>query len=843
FVLPAATFADVDAGDTLNYAVSRADGSPLPIWLSFDPATRTLSGTPGNDDVGTLALKVTARDPAGASASSGFNMNVTNVNDQPTLASPIVDRTVEEESAFNFTVPTSTFADVDAADSFTFTASLADGSSLPAWLSFDPATRVFSGTPRRENVGTSSIRVTATDIGGLSVSDLFELTVTQAPSQTLTGSSGNDALIGGAGDDALDGGPGADTLTGKSGNDSYVVDNVSDVVVENPNEGTDTVLSSVGHTLSANVENLTLTGTASINGTGNSLNNILAGNSAANVLAGGGGNDTYFVGSGDTVIENANEGTDTVNSSVAYTLGANLENLTLTGTASIAGTGNGLPNVINGNTGDNVLNGGAGADSMSGGIGNDAYVVDNIGDIVVENSSEGTDSVLSSVTCVLSGNVENLILTGNASINGTGNALDNVLTGNFGANVLNGEAGTDVLVGAGGTDTLIGGTGDDNYVVIDNSSTLIENVNEGTDTVQSFVTHSLGANFENLTLLGSAAINGTGNSLNNILAGNSAKNTLSGKAGDDIYIIAGTDVVSEVANEGIDLVKIGSTYTLGANVEALNLTGTSALNGTGNTLANLLIGNSAVNTLNGSGGNDLLQGLGGNDALTDTSGNHLFDGGLGADTLTGGAGNELFIGGAGNDTITSGSGADLIAFNRGDGADTLNASTGADNTVSLGGGIKYADLTFSKGGNNLILNAGTGESVTFKDWYVGTSNKSVVTLQMVAEAMSDFDAAGSDPLKDDKIETFDFDGLVDRFDQSGVVSNWSLSNALLDFHISGSDTEALGGDLAYQYGKNTSLTGIGYGAAQGLVGSSQFGTAPQTLQPLTSLQEGVVKLA
>jgi Ca2+-binding RTX toxin-like protein len=127
----------------------------------------------------------------------------------------------------------------------------------------------------------------------------------------------------------------------------------------------------VTHTLAANVENLTLTGTAAINGTGNALDNVLTGNSAANVLTGGAGNDTYVVGTGDTVTENVNEGTDTVQSSVTWTLGNNLENLTLTGTSAINGTGNSLNNVLTGNSGNNTLTGAAGNDTLSGGLGND----------------------------------------------------------------------------------------------------------------------------------------------------------------------------------------------------------------------------------------------------------------------------------------------------------------------------------------------------------------------------------------------------------------------------------------------------------------------------------------
>ncbi|MBC7945183.1 MAG: hypothetical protein H7X91_07985 [Burkholderiales bacterium] len=258
--------------------------------------------------------------------------------------------------------------------------------------------------------------------------------------------------------------------------------------------------------------------------------------------------------------------------------------------------------------------------------------------------------------------------------------------------------------------------------------------------------------------------------------------------------------------------------------------------------ADLLIGGLDNDRLEGDGDVDILQGGDGNDTLIDGLSNNVFDGGAGKDDLTGGAGNELFIGGTGNDIIGTGLGADIIAVNRGGGRDIVSGSADPGDTLSLGGGIGYEDLFLSKRGKDLVFDLGNGDRITFDDWYA-SSSKSVVNLQVVAESMAAFDSAGSDPLKDDKLEQFDFAGLVERFDQSRVVSDWAVSNALLDFHLGGSDTEALGGDLAYQYGRNGSLAGIGSQAAQAIIAQPQFGVGAQSLQPLASLQQGTVKLA
>ncbi|MBI3896877.1 MAG: putative Ig domain-containing protein [Gammaproteobacteria bacterium] len=622
YQVPINTFGDIDIGDTLTFAATLSDGSVLPVWLIFNAATRTFSGTPGNSNVGSFDIRVVATDSGGASVADVFHLTVNNVNDAPTLTNPVADQIGQEGTSFTYTVPVNSFSDVDIGDTLTFSASRSDGSALPSWLAFNSATRTFSGTPGSADAGTYSLRVTATDTASASVSDIFVVTIADVPSgpilgtsgdDALTGTSGNDelrglagndTLTGNAGDDLLDGGTGVDSMTGGSGNDTYIVDDAGDIVTEGSSGGTDTVQASVTYTLTTNVENLTLTGTNAINGTGNTLANVITGNSANNSLSGSSGNDTLY-----------------------------------------------------GMGGDDSLNGGTGNDTMIGGIGNDTYTVDSTSDIVTENAGEGTDKVNSSVTYTLTNDVENLTLTGSTAINGTGNALDNILTGNSANNTLTGNAGNDTLDGGNGSDTMTGGTGNDTYVVTSTGDIVTENANEGIDTVQSSITYTLGTNLENLTLTGATAVNGTGNALDNILTGNTANNTLTGNAGndtldgktgsdtlkggtgDDTYIVDSTgDIVTELANEGTDTVVSAITYTLGANVENLTLSTAANLNATGNTLNNTLTGNSGNNTLTGLGGDDIyLVNLGsGQDVVIDSAGNDSvrFGNGVVASDLT-----------------------------------------------------------------------------------------------------------------------------------------------------------------------------------------------------------------
>jgi Ca2+-binding RTX toxin-like protein len=437
---------------------------------------------------------------------------------------------------------------------------------------------------------------------------------------------------------------------------------------------------------------------------GTTAADTLAGTAGPDILTGGSGNDVYYVGVSDTVVEAANGGVDTVNASVSYTLTANVENLTLTGTSGLSGTGNSLNNVITGNSAGNLLSGGGGVDTLIGGGGNDIYELNSSADTVVEAAGGGTDTVDIAASYTLGANVENLSLTGTAAITGTGNELANSLIGNSGANTLIGLAGNDTLNGGPGIDQLVGGTGDDTYVLGSDADIVVEAAGQGIDTVTSAISYTLPDNVENLTLTSSSAVSGTGNALANVLTGNSVATTLTGGdgddtlnggggvdrlvggAGNDTYVLGSdADVVVESAGQGTDTVTTSMSYTLGANVENLTLTGTYAANGYGNTLANVITGNGAANSLVG---------------------------GAGADTLIGGAGADTLTGGLGDDSLTGGSGADVFVFAKGDGHDVITDFGNGADVLNLSSYLNAGYTpTLVLSGSDTLVQFSTGEYV------------------------------------------------------------------------------------------------------------------------------------
>ena len=520
----------------------------------------------------------------------------------------------------------------------------------------------------------------------------------------LFGDSGNDVLTSFGGSDTLDGGAGNDTAVGGAGDDTYFVDSSADVITEMAAQGHDVVFSSASHfTLSANAEDLTLTGGADISGTGNVLANVVTGNGGDNTLdggtnttglggdtlVGGVGDDTFFLHNvSDVVSENGGEGTDTVviayNSATGVTTIidlqndpnlANVENVRITGTGlfNINGdandnalTGNASTNTLTGNGGDDTLNGGAGADHMVGGAGDDSFFVDNAGDVIV--SGGGADTVIDQMTSgtfTLASGIDTLVMqAGTAALSVTGNGEGDTITGNAGANVLN--AGVSI---SDAISTLTGGAGNDTFI-IDNTSDIIESTAGtagGTDVVISSVGYTLAVNVEKLVLTGTSNIDGDGNALNNIIVGNSGNNTLYGGGGTDtLQGGAGNDtyIVDVVAISGLIKIPAVVTDTGGNDTMVLQSPADLALNATatltlGTGLENFDISQTHASHIN-------LTGTTGNNILTGNDWDNTLNGMTGVDTLVGGDGNDTYILGNAADTVTEtgavGSASDTVVI-------------------------------------------------------------------------------------------------------------------------------------------------------------------------------------
>ena len=397
-------------------------------------------------------------------------------------------------------------------------------------------------------------------------------------------------------------------------------------------------------------------------------------------------------------------------------------NLTL-GTANhlgqyylLGGLGNDILNgsagveTLNGGDGNDTLNGGAGSDTHDGGNGIEtASYADASGSVKVNllwTSAQNTGAAAGSDKLV---SIENLI----------GSGFADQLTGNSADNRIEGLDGNDRLDGGLGADTLLGGIGDDRYTVDNAGDVLIENAGEGVDSVYTSISYSLDTNLETLTLTGTGNLDGTGNELANTLTGNAGDNhltgldgndklngglgadTMVGGIGNDSYTVDNVgDVITENADEGIDSVSVSFSYTLGANLEKLTLSGTANLDGTGNELANTLTGNTGDNHLSGFAGKDSLSGDAGNDVLT---------GGLAGDTLTGGAGADQFVfdvleTAANKDTIKDFEhGLDHIMISR-----SAFAAFGLDPAGALNPGEFALGTAATTASQHLIYNQATG---------------------------------------------------------------------------------------------------------------------------------------
>ncbi len=398
---------------------------------------------------------------------------------------------------------------------------------------------------------------------------------------TLTGNGGADILFGNNGNDRFEGGFGADDLNGGNGTDqaqyTFATSGVTvDLIFTLTNSGEAT-----GDTFDS-IENLR----------GSAFNDVLRGDDSNNAVGGWtGGNDKIEGRGGDDFLAGGN--------------------------------------------GNDTLIDGTGSDIVEGGVGDDLYLIaDAQGiDILTEGANAGRDTVQTAVSWILAANFEDLILTGTANANGSGNAVANRIAGN---------AGQNVLQGFDGVDRLEGGTGNDTYVLSDlvftgtaggfRYDSVIEAASAGTDTIivtaidnpgTVFGTdgYTLSSAIENGIITGTLNFNLTGNALANTLTGNDGVNVLSGGEAGDTYKLTSLakrnsaalwryDDVVDTGTTGVDTVRVTAVdnpdtnfgtdgYTLGSKIENGIITGRFNFNLTGNALANTLTGNGGVNVLSG----------------------------------------------------------------------------------------------------------------------------------------------------------------------------------------------------------------------------------------------------
>jgi Ca2+-binding RTX toxin-like protein len=465
----------------------------------------------------------------------------------------------------------------------------------------------------------------------------------------LKGLNGRDTLRGFGGDDWLDGGSGDDVMQGDAGNDTYVVNRTTDQVIEAANAGYDTVLSSVNWSLLpatgslGTIEALTLTGTADLSGTGNSLANRITGNAGNNTLLGMDGNDTLLGGDGN-----------------------------------------------------DVLDGGTGLDVLDGGLGDDIYVISALYEVYIDHyptyrqpdirDSGGLDMMISAVSgfdfqVQMAEGIEILLMR--VAGDYLGNALDNTMNGSAGSDILSGGGGADVLNGGDGDDYLtgeymVGGAGDDTFYITALTDVLVERSGGGIDTVSTAFNKTISRQFENLELTGDNII-GRGNSGDNVITSTGAHNFLRGLegndtlrgggegdrlyggVGDDTYFWTPNDTIIELAGEGYDTLRIDSANDFPASkpFDVTIAAGVEKLYSTSSLLANAT-GNNEANDMELRFGGKLLRGLGGDDVLRGGSNGMTIEGGSGNDVLwSDGARGVTLDGGTGDDVMTS-SGPDTI---------------------------------------------------------------------------------------------------------------------------------------------------------------------------------------
>ncbi|MBI4207825.1 MAG: hypothetical protein HY527_22630 [Betaproteobacteria bacterium] len=653
-----------------------------------------------------------------------------------------------------------------------------------------------------------------------------------ATDDTLSGLGGNDVIRGAGGNDTLNGGAGNDTLFGEGGTDTYlfargdgqdVIDNAAsdasgttdalsfaaDILpgdITPTRGGNDLILSIQGSTDQVRIQNYFLSGQNVVeeirfaDGTvwteqtiltflppppvvGTDGNDIILGSSASELLRGLGGDDRiYGSGGNDTFEGGAGEDTltgSTGNDTYVFNVGDG-------GPGGFFITGDEISDA----GGYDVLQFGAGISPsgvtvLDGGTGSNRYLVlspsetpggvyilgyfsaGHVEEIRFHNGTVWTDEQIAPLVPIWGTDADDIIAGSQIADVIYGFGGNDRLLGRAGNDGLYGYAGNDQLYGEGGNDQLYGDVGNDLLDGGDGNDVLDSGL--GSDTVYG------GAGNDTL-------IAGTGESKNAKVS-----NLLYGGAGDDILVSSGK-----------------------------------------------------TDKLYGEEGSDILLGAAGSDWLEDGEGNNLIVGAGGADQIYMGDDNDFVIGGTGNENIyaygTDGDnvrGRDVLAFNKSDGQDWV-IGLGSGSTISIGGGTLYGNLSLEKVGNALRLKTASGHHITLSDWYGdgfgGPPNKAVSMLQIIIEGTRDYKPTSTNPLNNKKIQAFDFLGLIEAFDAARAAGQtFNVANNLANFRLWGSDTEAIGGAVAYQYARTNSISALTYDQMQAVISDTAFAVSPQPI--------------
>ncbi|WP_462386740.1 putative Ig domain-containing protein [Acidovorax sp. Q11] len=578
YTVPGSAFSGLGAGAT--YTASLASGQPLPAWLQFDPATKKFSGTPADADVGRLALRVVGTDAQNVSASHAFALVVHSTNDAPTAGAPLQAQVFKENVAWSYTLPSGSFADADAGDVLTLSATLSDGGPLPPWLQFDSATGRLFSMPGLGLATNLSLKITATDAKGAQAHQPLVLNVESALNlmgyDHVIGTPGNDAVVGdalkniliaGYGDDTLDGQGGDDLLLGGNGDQmrGYYQGYGSDTYLFGRGDGNDIIRD---FSMQAN-ELDTLRFKAGVN--------------PADVLVRRDENSLIFSisGSQDSIrVDDYFLETSGVNRKIERVQfvdhpAIQWDVAEIKARALIGGAG---PERIQGYESNDLLQGNGGDDTLIGGAGDDRYVFGAYDgkDSITEGEGQGVDQlvfaagvlptqvVLIRTREAAAGNTtppEKLVVRvvdGNTEVWVSGFFEGQNQSGIESIKFANGTVWdrtyilANVTGGSGAVDTFTGTTGNDQYTIDNAADKIVEQINGGNDTALSSVSYVLPANVENLTLTGVISVNATGNTENNVIRGNSAANSIDWGGGGDDQLYGG---------QGDDTYKVYADYT------------------------------------------------------------------------------------------------------------------------------------------------------------------------------------------------------------------------------------------------------------------------------------------